>query len=49
MHTLEDLYVTAQGKVLGLKADITVDVGAYSVWPFTAASDRAWSEGLAGP
>jgi carbon-monoxide dehydrogenase large subunit len=38
VHTLE-AYVTADGKVLGLKADITVDVGAYSVWPFTAGSD----------
>lgn len=38
VHTLE-AYVTPDGKVLGLKADITVDVGAYSVWPFTAASD----------
>jgi carbon-monoxide dehydrogenase large subunit len=38
VHTLE-AYVTAEGKVLGLKADITVDVGAYSVWPFTAGSD----------
>lgn len=37
-HTLE-AYVSAEGKVLGLKADITVDVGAYSVWPFTAGSD----------
>jgi len=38
VHTLE-AYVAADGKVLGLKADITVDVGAYSVWPFTAGSD----------
>ncbi|HKS86158.1 MAG TPA: xanthine dehydrogenase family protein molybdopterin-binding subunit, partial [Pseudolabrys sp.] len=38
IHTLE-AYVSAEGKVLGLKADITVDVGAYSVWPFTAGSD----------
>jgi aerobic carbon-monoxide dehydrogenase large subunit len=37
-HTLE-AYVTADGRVLGLKADITVDVGAYSIWPFTAGSD----------
>ena len=37
-HTLE-AYVSAEGKVLGLKADITADVGAYSVWPFTAGSD----------
>lgn len=38
VHTLE-AYVTEEGRVLGLKADITVDVGAYSVWPFTAGSD----------
>ncbi len=38
VHTLE-AYVTAEGRVLGLKADVTVDVGAYSVWPFTAGSD----------
>jgi carbon-monoxide dehydrogenase large subunit len=38
VHTLE-AFVSAEGKVLGLKADITVDVGAYSVWPFTAGSD----------
>ena len=37
-HELE-AYLDAEGKLLGLKADITVDVGAYSVWPFTAASD----------
>ena len=37
-HELE-AYVSEDGKLLGLKADITVDVGAYSVWPFTAASD----------
>jgi aerobic carbon-monoxide dehydrogenase large subunit len=39
-HTLE-AYVTSDGRLLGLKADITVDVGAYSVWPFTAGSDAA--------
>jgi carbon-monoxide dehydrogenase large subunit len=37
-HVLE-AYVAADGRLLGLKADITVDVGAYSVWPFTASSD----------
>jgi carbon-monoxide dehydrogenase large subunit len=37
-HTLE-AFVTTEGRLLGLKADITVDVGAYSVWPFTAGSD----------
>ncbi|MBW3095841.1 xanthine dehydrogenase family protein molybdopterin-binding subunit [Pseudohoeflea coraliihabitans] len=37
-HTLE-AYVAADGTVLGLKADISVDVGAYSTYPFTAAGD----------
>ncbi|MGE0238818.1 MAG: xanthine dehydrogenase family protein molybdopterin-binding subunit [Parvibaculaceae bacterium] len=37
-HTLEAFF-TEDGRVLGLKADITVDAGAYSVWPFTAGSD----------
>ncbi|HKQ94677.1 MAG TPA: xanthine dehydrogenase family protein molybdopterin-binding subunit [Aestuariivirgaceae bacterium] len=37
-HTLE-AYFTDDGRVLGLKADITVDAGAYSIWPFTAGSD----------
>ena len=26
---------TTRGKLLGVDADITIDVGAYSVWPFT--------------
>ncbi|MBI1385086.1 MAG: molybdopterin-dependent oxidoreductase [Rhizobiales bacterium] len=37
-HTLE-AYVAADGRILGLKADISVDVGAYSTFPFTAAGD----------
>jgi aerobic carbon-monoxide dehydrogenase large subunit len=37
-HTLE-AYVSADGRLLGLKADITVDVGAYSTFPFTAGGD----------
>lgn len=37
-HILE-AYVDAEGRLLGLKADISVDCGAYSTWPFTAASD----------
>ncbi len=37
-HTLE-AYVSADGRLLGIKADITVDVGAYSTFPFTAAGD----------
>ncbi|MGV6875714.1 xanthine dehydrogenase family protein molybdopterin-binding subunit [Pseudochelatococcus sp. B33] len=38
LHTLE-AYVSADGRLLGLKADISVDVGAYSTFPFTAAGD----------
>ncbi|HEX9903791.1 MAG TPA: xanthine dehydrogenase family protein molybdopterin-binding subunit [Propylenella sp.] len=38
VHTLE-AYVSGDGILLGLKADITVDAGAYSTFPFTAASD----------
>ncbi|MCC7017376.1 MAG: xanthine dehydrogenase family protein molybdopterin-binding subunit [Rhodospirillales bacterium] len=38
IHTLE-AYLNGEGRLLGLKADITVDAGAYSVWPFTAGSD----------
>lgn len=37
-HTLE-AYVAADGRLLGLKADITVDNGAYSTFPFTAAGE----------
>ncbi len=38
LHTLE-AYVSAEGRLMGLKADISVDVGAYSTFPFTAAGD----------
>ena len=38
VHTLE-AYVSADGRLLGLKADISADVGAYSTFPFTAAGD----------
>lgn len=37
-HTLE-AYVSEDGRLLGLWADISVDVGAYSTFPFTAAGD----------
>jgi aerobic carbon-monoxide dehydrogenase large subunit len=48
-HTLE-AYVTSDGRLLGLKADITVDAGAYSVWPFTAGSDAGMvAKVLPGP
>ncbi|CAL8969910.1 Caffeine dehydrogenase subunit alpha [Rhodoplanes serenus] len=38
LHTLT-AYVAADGRLLGLEADITVDVGAYSTFPFTAGGD----------
>ena len=37
-HTLE-AYVSSDGRLLGLKADITVDNGAYSTFPFTSAGE----------
>lgn len=37
-HTLE-AYLSADGRLLGLKADITVDNGAYSTYPFTSAGE----------
>ncbi len=37
-HTLE-AYVSAEGRLLGLVADITVDNGAYSTFPFTSAGE----------
>ena len=37
-HTLE-AYVSADGRLLGLKADISVDNGAYSTYPFTSAGE----------
>ena len=43
-------YANDQGRLLGLEADITVDVGAYSVWPFTACLEAAQAGGnLPGP
>ena len=43
-------YADEQGRLLGLDADIWVDVGAYSVWPFTACLEAAQAGGnLPGP
>ena len=48
-HVLE-AYVDAGGRLLGLEADISVDAGAYSVWPFTASSDAGMvAKVLPGP
>lgn len=39
-----------RGRLLGLDADVIVDVGAYSVWPFTACLEAAQAGGnLPGP
>ncbi|MFV0382987.1 xanthine dehydrogenase family protein molybdopterin-binding subunit [Paracoccus sp. (in: a-proteobacteria)] len=39
-----------RGILLGLDAEITVDIGAYSVWPFTACLEAAQAGGnLPGP
>lgn len=43
-------YADDSGRLLGLDADIWVDVGAYSVWPFTACLEAAQAGGnLPGP
>jgi carbon-monoxide dehydrogenase large subunit len=43
-------YADAHGRLLGLDAEVTVDTGAYSVWPFTACLEAAQAGGnLPGP
>ncbi|MDF1748552.1 MAG: xanthine dehydrogenase family protein molybdopterin-binding subunit [Alphaproteobacteria bacterium] len=43
-------YADEKGRLLGLDAEITVSVGAYSVWPFTACLEAAQAGGnLPGP
>jgi carbon-monoxide dehydrogenase large subunit len=43
-------YADARGKLLGLDAHITIDAGAYSVWPFTACLEGTMAAGhLPGP
>ena len=49
-HYKVTAYADDKGKLLGLQAEITVDVGAYSVWPFTAGLEAAQAGGnLPGP
>jgi carbon-monoxide dehydrogenase large subunit len=44
------LYADREGKILGLDADVTVDVGAYSAWPFTGCLESAQcGSNLPGP
>ncbi len=43
-------YADRRGRLLGMDAEVTVDVGAYSVWPFTAGLEAAQAGGnLPGP
>jgi carbon-monoxide dehydrogenase large subunit len=43
-------YADRRGRLLGLDAEILVDTGAYSVWPFTACLEAAQAGGnLPGP
>jgi carbon-monoxide dehydrogenase large subunit len=43
-------YADRRGRLLGLDAEIMVDTGAYSVWPFTACLEAAQAGGnLPGP
>ena len=43
-------YADTRGRLLGLDAEVSVDTGAYSVWPFTAVLEAAQAGGnLPGP
>ena len=49
-HYRVTAYADERGRLLGLDAEITVDIGAYSVWPFTAGLEGAMAGGnLPGP
>lgn len=39
-------HAAADGELLALEADVLVDVGAYSVWPWTAAMEAGMSSGM---
>ena len=38
-------YADTRGRLLGLDAEVSVDTGAYSVWPFTACLEAAQAGG----
>ncbi len=49
-HYLVTAYADERGRILGLDGEVTVDVGAYSVWPFSAGLEAAQAGGnLPGP
>ena len=39
-------HASSEGEILGLEADIVVDAGAYSVWPWTAAMEAGMASGM---
>lgn len=39
-------YADAKGRILGLEAEVVVDAGAYSVWPWTASMEAGMSAGI---
>ena len=39
-------YADEKGRVLGVEAEVTVDAGAYSVWPWTAGMEAGMSMGI---
>lgn len=39
-------YADERGRVLGIEAEVTVDAGAYSVWPWTASMEAGMSAGI---
>jgi aerobic carbon-monoxide dehydrogenase large subunit len=40
------VHAAADGEILGVDADVLVDSGAYSVWPWTAAMEAGMSAGI---
>ena len=49
-HYRMTAFADERGRLLGIDAEVTVDVGAYSVWPFTACLEAAQAGGnLPGP
>jgi carbon-monoxide dehydrogenase large subunit len=39
-------YADARGRILGLEAEVRVDAGAYSVWPWTSTMEAGMSAGI---
>ena len=39
-------YADRNGRILGLEAEVVVDAGAYSVWPWTASMEAGMSAGI---